>query len=228
MRSLCLTLLLLASFTTTSSARNSLRRSTHNTSNITVVNVATGDTVSCGRLDIIFLITSHHVPEDPRFENMFGYSNLADFNYAPIDIAFDEGTVSNTTTFCPNDYQTGMRGTHGEAVTPQRAQTMGVAEEQPTVVRNELSLVVKANPSSSGTAQTIVFKVPESERATLRVYDVSGRIVTTLLDRVVEPGEHSVAWQGLHDTGGAVASGVYFVELTVGRERARAKLVVSR
>ncbi len=145
------------------------------------MNVATGDTWSCPRLDKIFLITNYHVPADPRFENMFRYSNLADFNYAPIDIAFDEGTVTNTTTFRPSDYQNGIRGTHGQAVTPQPTQTMGVAEEQPSVVRNDLSLVVKANPSSLGSAQTIVFTLPQSERATLRVYDVSGRIVTTLL-----------------------------------------------
>jgi flagellar hook assembly protein FlgD len=46
-------------------------------------------------------------------------------------------------------------------------------------------------------------------RARLRVFDVSGRRVATLLDRDLAAGRHSAFWSGRDDEGRPVASGVY-------------------
>jgi flagellar hook assembly protein FlgD len=47
----------------------------------------------------------------------------------------------------------------------------------------------------------------------LRVYDVSGRLVRTLVDGRVEAGRHEVAWDGRDQGGRRTASGVYFYRL---------------
>jgi hypothetical protein len=47
----------------------------------------------------------------------------------------------------------------------------------------------------------------------VRVYDLSGRLVTTVLDEVVEPGGHRVVWDGTTDTDNRAASGVYFLKI---------------
>jgi hypothetical protein len=48
----------------------------------------------------------------------------------------------------------------------------------------------------------------------MSIVDVRGRHVAGLLDgEVVEPGTHSIAWDGRDDQGRRVASGVYFVLL---------------
>ena len=64
----------------------------------------------------------------------------------------------------------------------------------------------------------------------MRVVDVAGRVVRTLLDREVEAGEHPLSWDGGTDTGTRAASGVYFarVEFTdgTGSEDATAKLIL--
>lgn len=44
----------------------------------------------------------------------------------------------------------------------------------------------------------------------LRVFDVAGRLVRTLVDENVAPGERSVVWDGRDQHGRALASGVYF------------------
>jgi flagellar hook assembly protein FlgD len=49
--------------------------------------------------------------------------------------------------------------------------------------------------------------------AALRIYDVSGRLVTTLMDREVSAGAHRVSWNGLDAAGRRVSSGAYFYEL---------------
>ena len=56
----------------------------------------------------------------------------------------------------------------------------------------------------------------------LRVHDVLGRTVRTLVDRVEPTGEHTVAWDGRDEQGRRVASGVYLVTLDgAGRRVAR-------
>ena len=50
-------------------------------------------------------------------------------------------------------------------------------------------------------------------RASLRVYDVSGRLVRTLVDGALAAGDHEVLWRGRDDGGREVASGVYLYRL---------------
>jgi flagellar hook assembly protein FlgD len=48
----------------------------------------------------------------------------------------------------------------------------------------------------------------------LKVYDVGGRAVRTLLEDERAPGVvHRVAWDGRNDAGESVSSGVYFYRL---------------
>ncbi len=63
-------------------------------------------------------------------------------------------------------------------------------------------------PNPFNPTTTISFTLPEGARARLNIYDVQGRIVATLVDRVLGPGDHTVQW----DAHG-VASGVYFCTL---------------
>ena len=54
------------------------------------------------------------------------------------------------------------------------------------------------------------FNVPFSGNVEISVYDVSGRMVETILSGSVESGSHSVSWA----PGSEIASGVYFIRLT--------------
>jgi flagellar hook assembly protein FlgD len=48
----------------------------------------------------------------------------------------------------------------------------------------------------------------------LKVYNVAGQLVRTLLNDQRAPGSvHSVAWDGRNDAGQSVSSGVYFYKL---------------
>jgi len=56
----------------------------------------------------------------------------------------------------------------------------------------------------------VAYHVPSESRVTIRVFDVTGRLVTTLVDGVVEAGRHAAVWNGTNDHGESVGSGVYF------------------
>jgi hypothetical protein len=62
----------------------------------------------------------------------------------------------------------------------------------------------------------------------LKVFDVTGRVVRTLVSGELEPGQHSVSWNGLSDRGDRVSSGVYFYELRTPVDVATGKLVVMK
>lgn len=62
----------------------------------------------------------------------------------------------------------------------------------------------------------IAYEIPggsESVFVTLRVYDLSGRLVRSLVDEPRGAGSHEVWWDGTDRRGAAVPSGVYFYRL---------------
>ncbi len=67
------------------------------------------------------------------------------------------------------------------------------------------------NPFNAGT--TVRFTVPDPSYVTLKVYDLLGREVETLLSTSQYPGEVNAQWNGRNSEGNVVASGVYFYRL---------------
>jgi hypothetical protein len=83
---------------------------------------------------------------------------------------------------------------------------------------------VSPNPFVGGTE--ISFSIPASSHVTVGVYDVSGRLVATLVDDVVAAGRQSVSWDGRDAAGRNVARGVYFCRMEAGTFRATEKVVL--
>jgi hypothetical protein len=74
----------------------------------------------------------------------------------------------------------------------------------------------------------IPFYVPADGRATLKIFDVTGRLVKLVRDRWYRSGPHSVLWDGTDESGVQVSSGVYFCELVQGTERQTRKMTLIR
>jgi YVTN family beta-propeller protein len=67
------------------------------------------------------------------------------------------------------------------------------------------------NPTAS-----IRFEINRPQHVRLKVYDISGRLVRTLVDEPRKANTYVVIWDGTDDRGGPVASGVYFYKMTAG------------
>jgi hypothetical protein len=81
-------------------------------------------------------------------------------------------------------------------------------------------------PNPFNPSTTIRFGVKEKGRVTLRVYDVAGRLVRTLVDEVRDAGSYREVWDGTNKHGSGVASGVYFYRMNAkGFEQTR-KMVI--
>ncbi|MDX2472111.1 MAG: NosD domain-containing protein, partial [Candidatus Krumholzibacteria bacterium] len=71
-------------------------------------------------------------------------------------------------------------------------------------------------PNPFNPSTVIRFDLAAAMPVQLRIYDVSGAVVATLLDEQVSAGYHQAVWSGNDDQGRAVASGLYFYRIRAG------------
>ncbi len=83
-------------------------------------------------------------------------------------------------------------------------------------------------PNPFNPVTTIRYSVKNEGPVTLKIYDVSGRLVCTLVDVVTKPGAYTVTWRGVNDRGTKVASGVYFYRIGAGDFVQTKKMVLLR
>ncbi|MCK4511555.1 T9SS type A sorting domain-containing protein, partial [bacterium] len=71
----------------------------------------------------------------------------------------------------------------------------------------------QARPNPFNPTTTIAYSLAGRSNVAIRVYDVAGRVVRTLVDGEAEAGPHTIVWDGTTDSGERAASGVYFVKM---------------
>lgn len=74
-------------------------------------------------------------------------------------------------------------------------------------------------PNPFTTVTTIRYDVPTASHVLLKVYDVLGKEVATLVNRTHEAGHHQVEWHARASAGAAIGAGIYFYELRAGSTR---------
>ncbi len=81
-------------------------------------------------------------------------------------------------------------------------------------------------PNPFNPSTTISYHLPVADDVTLRLYNGTGQLVRTLVEGVVQEGQHAVHWDGRDDAGMVVPSGVYFYELTSSKGILRDKMLL--
>jgi len=80
------------------------------------------------------------------------------------------------------------------------------------------------NPFRPQTA--VRFTLPEASEVSLDVFDIAGRTVKTLVRGPLEPGLHTLVWNGLNDAGRRLPAGVYLYRLVAGANRSEKKMIL--
>jgi len=88
----------------------------------------------------------------------------------------------------------------------------GAPEWPPAVER--LHLAASPNPCNPRTV--LAFMLESRGHVHLRIFDLSGRLIDSLLDETCDPGAHQVTWQGRDGAGRELASGLYIARLEIG------------
>lgn len=84
------------------------------------------------------------------------------------------------------------------------------------------------NPLKGGNTTDIKFSLPKAEKVSIKVYDVAGRRIKTLVDGLIQPGHHYVTWDGRNEKGRLVATGIYFYQMIYGKDVLSKKIVLLR
>jgi hypothetical protein len=64
-----------------------------------------------------------------------------------------------------------------------------------------------------------------SQPTSVKIYNVAGRLVATLLDEPRSPGQYRVGWMARGEDGASLASGVYYVKLQIGKRSVTMRMV---
>jgi len=100
--------------------------------------------------------------------------------------------------------------------------------------------LLNGSPNPFRNATSIFYEIPaliEQEDGTIirsegsydtsvKIYNVSGRLVSVLVEDRLFPGTHSITWSAVDDQGNAVASGVYYLKLRIESRFITKRLIV--
>jgi hypothetical protein len=89
-------------------------------------------------------------------------------------------------------------------------------------------LLARVYPNPMRSSARIAFSVPAETPVAVRIYDLQGRVVRTLVDDTVGSGYHEHTWDGTGDDGRRAAAGIYFTVLDTPDLRQTRKIVLAR
>lgn len=87
-----------------------------------------------------------------------------------------------------------------------------------TDVAPDAVFAVSNFPNPFNPTTTIKLNLPRPGDVSLKVFNVRGELVRTLVNGQLEAGAHDIVWDGASNNGGQAASGVYFYETRYGNE----------
>jgi len=96
--------------------------------------------------------------------------------------------------------------------------------EQVTAPTYEFALG-PARPNPSRGTVTIAYSLAQETPVSIRLYDMAGRLVKTLVQGMGHAGPHEVVWDARDDGGRAVPAGVYFYKMLAGSWGSQRKVV---
>jgi hypothetical protein len=101
--------------------------------------------------------------------------------------------------------------------------TISGAEATGGVPAGSRASIGRVFPNPFNPSTTIEFSVPKQGPTTVRVFDLRGRQITTLVDASMPAGTYRTRWDGRDASGRDVSSGLYFamIESAGGRQAAR-------
>ncbi|MCK4673289.1 hypothetical protein KAT67_04830, partial [candidate division WOR-3 bacterium] len=129
-------------------------------------------------------------------------------NVTPIVITYT--VYGNTGIFVPSGYHSNSYISEHEFF---HTGALGIEEWQK--VKEPVNFGFLGNiPNPSKSYTPISYMTTKSGRVLLKVYDKTGRLIRTLVDRQVEPpGEKTIYWDGKDNNFRKVSNGIYFLRL---------------
>ncbi|RMH97260.1 MAG: T9SS C-terminal target domain-containing protein, partial [Calditrichaeota bacterium] len=193
------------------------------------LNARLGETRATNWRNLFFSVTLYHVDTTTVFgrQTVVYYYGLDGLTVSEIRFSRDFGPLEIHHYGDPPNpfpvesyYLTGCiigDSTYGTVV------GIGKSEELPAQFQ-----LLQNYPNPFNPVTNVEFGLPNTEWVTLKVYDLLGREVKTLVDQRLPAGYHTVQWDGTNHAGQSVVSGVYLYRLEAGNFVQTRKMVLLR
>ena len=83
-------------------------------------------------------------------------------------------------------------------------------------------------PDPFNAETTIDYALPGTANVLLEVYNILGQRIKVLVNETQSPGYKTIMWNSTNDAGNEVASGIYFLQLTIGEQRLVGKMTLQK
>jgi hypothetical protein len=153
--------------------------------------------------------------DNSRFRIERQLEDRDDWNVVAVVAGQGQSTTQSNYTYLDETAQSGTTYAYrllSESSTGEvdELQLVVVTHAAPATVETPTSFRLLSNyPNPFNPTTRISFEVPEQAQLALRVFDITGHLVTTLADGVYEAGTHEATFDGA-----GLPSGVYFAQLT--------------
>lgn len=91
---------------------------------------------------------------------------------------------------------------------------LGIAWEEG--VLPEVYTLNQNYPNPFNPTTTISYSLDKDSEVEVNIFDISGKLITTLRNKYQTQGEHSITWNGIDASGSKVGAGVYFYQMKAG------------
>ena len=115
-------------------------------------------------------------------------------------------------------------GTEYDYTTIKYSTTGGVEEEDFFANSQNVKLEAYPNPTNGDVA--IRYQVTVDSKVSLKIYDLSGKLVKTLVEGNKKAGYHTVRWNVKNKYKERVPTGIYFFSMEAGNSKATKKLTI--
>jgi len=164
-----------------------------------IISATTSDDVILYRNDGLGNFTIHRLCQSSGYGGLALTSLVGDFNNDPYpDVAVL--TQDNIASMLNLNY------------------TVGIGEDAPEPTRVPQRFAILQNfPNPFNPTTHIQFSLSSREFAVLKVFDLLGREVKTLMEKNLSAGDYKVKWDGTNNAGQPMSSGVYLYRLRAGK-----------
>jgi hypothetical protein len=108
-----------------------------------------------------------------------------------------------------------------------RTSAVAGMSDSPATPQVGAALLAQNHPNPFNPSTLIAYEVAREGKTELRIFNVQGELVRTLVDRQSTPGTYEVEWDGRDDNGQSVPSGSYYYRLAVdGNEDAKRMILI--
>jgi len=122
-----------------------------------------------------------------------------------VDVKLSKGDKIPWRTYRGNYFRTGYYGDNELSL---------VTDLTPEIPKYALA---QNYPNPFNPSTRIKFAVKQSEKVMVEVYNLRGQKVKTLLNKVMDEGEHEIVWNGKDANNKSVSSGIYFYKMSASR-----------